>query len=99
MSSRNIYLSAEQRMNATVLYRALQDLRSRIDAGERNAAALIARVREQIEAAPGTRIDYVAVVDADRLEPVERLQGKILAAMAVYFGATRLIDNILLNVV
>lgn len=98
LSSRNVYLDAAQRNNATVLHRSLQRMRERIDAGERDAADLLKEARAMIEATPGARIDYVAIVDFDRLQPLTRLQGKVLMAVAVYFGATRLIDNMLLDI-
>jgi pantoate--beta-alanine ligase len=98
LSSRNIYLDAAQRKNATVLHRSLQKMRERIDAGERDAAALLREARAMIDATPGARVDYIAIVDFDRLQPLTRLQGKVLMALAVYFGTTRLIDNMLLDI-
>jgi pantoate--beta-alanine ligase len=92
-----VYLDADQRRHATVLHRALQMVQKRIGAGERDAAPLIADARAMIEATPGARVDYVAIVDWERLQPMPRLHGKILVALAVYFGATRLIDNVLLD--
>jgi pantoate--beta-alanine ligase len=96
LSSRNVYLDAAQRQNATVLFRALEAIRVRIDAGERDADALIQGARGMIDATPGARIDYVAVVDYDSLQPLQRLQGNVLFAIAVYFGTTRLIDNMMM---
>ena len=98
MSSRNVYLDATQRQNATVLFRALQLLRSRIEAGERAAGPLIDEARRLIEATPGARIDYISFVDFDRLQPIDPLRGHVLIAVAVFFGATRLIDNILVEI-
>jgi len=98
LSSRNVYLDADQRRNATVLYRALQAAKARIEAGERGAAPLEREIRAMIEATPGTRIDYIAIVDWERLQPQAQLHGKVLVALAVYFGATRLIDNMLMDV-
>ena len=98
MSSRNVYLDAEQRRNATILRRALEMLRVSIDGGELEVNELIARATTLIEAAPGTRIDYVTIVDWEHLQPLERIQGKILIALAVFFGTTRLIDNLLMEV-
>lgn len=97
LSSRNVYLDAEQRQQATILYRSLEMTRARIEAGERDAEPLIRLARALLEATPGCRIDYVAIVDFDRLQPLERLQGKVLIALAVYFGTTRLIDNRLME--
>jgi pantoate--beta-alanine ligase len=98
LSSRNVYLDAEQRKHATVLHRALEMLRGSIEGGEREANELVARACTLIEATPGTRIDYVSIIDWEHLQPVERVQGKILIALAVFFGTTRLIDNLLIDV-
>ncbi len=97
LSSRNVYLDTEQRKNATVLYRSLTASREAIEKGERDADALLRDAREMIEATPGTRIDYVAIVDFETLQPVQRLHGKVLIALAVFFGSTRLIDNVVLD--
>ena len=98
LSSRNVYLDAEQRRSATVLHRSLEAVRQQVEAGERRATPLIRQVRALIDSAPGAKIDYVAVVDFDSLQPLERMQGKVLIALAVHFGTTRLIDNILIEV-
>jgi pantoate--beta-alanine ligase len=98
LSSRNRYLSAEQRRHATVLYRALEEARARIEAGERDAPAVQRGVAERLAAAPGAVVDYAEVVDYDTLQPLEQLRGQVLVAVAVKFGATRLIDNLLLEV-
>jgi pantoate--beta-alanine ligase len=96
-SSRNAYLDPEQRRRAVVLYRTLEEARSRVAAGERDAHALRQLLTERITQTPGAVLDYAAVVDADTLAPVERLQGPTLLALAVKFGDTRLIDNITVN--
>jgi pantoate--beta-alanine ligase len=96
-SSRNQYLDAAQRRHAAVLYRALEEIRGHIEAGATAAGPLLRRATELIEATPGTRLDYIAAVAYDTLQPVEQLHGKILIALAVYFGTTRLIDNLLLD--
>lgn len=98
LSSRNRYLSATERPHATVLYRVLEELRRRIDAGERHAAVLIGQAQQMIAATPGARLDYAAVVDWQSLQPVETLQGELLIALAVFFGSTRLIDNLRVQV-
>ena len=98
LSSRNVYLDADQRRAAAVLSRSLEAARHRIDAGERHAEPLIRDVRAIIDQAPGAKIDYVTIVDFDSLQPLERLQGKILIALAVHFGTTRLIDNMLMDI-
>ena len=98
LSSRNAYLDKDQRQQATVLFQSLQDAAQRAQAGERSANALIQAIRQRIEAIPGARLEYAAVVDADSLQALERIQDRVLIALAVWFGVTRLIDNVVLNV-
>lgn len=99
LSSRNEYLDAQQRQQATILQRALQEARQRIEEGERNGVVLRRILTERIASAPAAVLDYAAVVDADSLAPADRLiAGKpILLALAVKFGGTRLIDNLLIQ--
>jgi pantoate--beta-alanine ligase len=97
MSSRNVYLSAAERQAALVLSRTLRMAQERVAAGERDMAGLAAAMRAGIAAEPLANIDYVEIVDYDSLQPVERLKGKALAALAVGFGKTRLIDNCILE--
>ena len=97
LSSRNQYLDAGQRRHAVVLSQALAEARQRIEAGERDAAAVRQMLVQRIQATPGAVIDYAQVVDADSLRPADRLSGPVLIALAVKFGGTRLIDNILVN--
>lgn len=94
LSSRNLYLSDRQRREALVLSRGLKEAKKKIVSGERNAQKVIRTIRKKIAARSSGRIDYVACVDADTLEPLKKLKGNILIALAVYFGKTRLIDNI-----
>jgi pantoate--beta-alanine ligase len=96
LSSRNKYLDADQRRHAVVLSRALAEARDRAAAGERDGDALRALLTERVAATPGAVLDYAAVVDADTLAPVSRLTGPTLLALAVRFGTTRLIDNVLI---
>ena len=98
LSSRNQYLDAEQRRHATVLYYALEEVRALVEGGERDGARLQQRLVARVEATPGAVLDYAEVVDAGSLQPVSRLQGEVLVALAVKFGRTRLIDNVLLRV-
>jgi len=100
LSSRNRYLTADERAQAPVLHRALQRIEALVAEGERRTSALIEAGRSEIAAAPLARIQYVAVVDAATLAPVETLAPgqKALAALAVHFGTTRLIDNVSLTV-
>jgi pantoate--beta-alanine ligase len=95
-SSRNQYLNVEERKEAPVLRRALLAAAERAKAGERSAKVIVDLVRETIGEAPLARIDYVDLVDAGNLQPIEVVRPNSLLALAVFFGKTRLIDNILL---
>jgi pantoate--beta-alanine ligase len=97
MSSRNAYLSPDERRAAAVLHRALDGARRAIERGERDALRLTAAMREIIRGEPLARIDYVELVDAETLEPVTRLRRTCLVLLAARFGATRLIDNLLIE--
>jgi len=95
MSSRNVYLSDEEREQATGLYRALQNGRSLIEGGETEAARIDAAIREAIARdVPAGVVEYVDIVDGNTLAPVSRTIGKTLIALAVRVGKARLIDNI-----
>jgi pantoate--beta-alanine ligase len=96
MSSRNIYLSQEQRRQALVLRRALMRVQTLPDQGERDAVKLIEAGKQVIAEEPAARLDYFAVVDPNTLDPVVDVTRGALVAVAAYFGTTRLIDNILL---
>jgi pantoate--beta-alanine ligase len=97
MSSRNAYLSPDERRAATVLHRALDSARRDILAGERDAVRLLTRVRGALSSEPLAAVDYAEIVDADTLEPVMRLRRACLILLAVFFGSTRLIDNMLVE--
>lgn len=97
LSSRNAYLQPEERRAATALYRALDGARKSIARGERDALRLTAAMREMLRTEALADTDYVQLVDADTLEPVTRLRGACLALLAVKIGATRLIDNLLIE--
>ena len=97
-SSRNTYLSREERKAALVLSRAVflgEDLMKK---GERDADTILAAMRSLIGEEPLAKIDYVEMVDADSIEPLARARGRVLTAMAVYIGTTRLIDNFIMEV-
>jgi pantoate--beta-alanine ligase len=98
LSSRNQYLDATQRRNATVLYRALEEIRSRVVAGKRRAAPLLDAARDMIAATPGAKLDYIEAASWETLDPLDELHGDVLIALAVYFGTTRLIDNLRVTV-
>jgi len=97
MSSRNAYLSPDERRAATVLHRSLDSARRAIEHGERDALRLTAAMREIIRGEPLAQTDYLELVDAETLEPVTRLRRTCLALLAARFGATRLIDNLLIE--
>jgi len=97
MSSRNVYLTPEQRQQALVLHRALMRVEMAVQQGERDAARLIEIGRQIIAEERGARLDYFAIVNPDTLDPVENVSGGALVAVAAYLGATRLIDNLVLT--
>jgi pantoate--beta-alanine ligase len=97
-SSRNAYLEADDRRAAAVLYRALSHAESAYSEGERSGKKLAEIVRSDIAREPRAEVEYVSVNDADTLEKLDRLDDRpVLISLAVRFGRTRLIDNILLN--
>jgi len=96
MSSRNAYLNGAQRQQALVLSRSLQQVKSAVGAGERDAEKLAAIGTGTITAEPGVRLDYFAIVDPNTLEPLRDVSRGALVAVAAWVGPTRLIDNILL---
>ncbi len=91
MSSRNAYLSAEERARALCLSRSLFEARESIEAGERDAHTLVAQVRAGMA---DVQVDYVELVDGETMQPLERIAGTVLVAIAAWAGKTRLIDNI-----
>ena len=98
MSSRNKYLSPEQRKEALALYDSLKIAEELIRNGELSPAVIIEKMKERITREPDAKIDYVELVDLETLEPVDRVKGRVLAAVAVFIGSTRLIDNTVLEV-
>ena len=97
MSSRNAYLSADERRRALVLSAALAEARDALRQGERAAGRIVDQVRRRIDAAKGVNLEYAAVVDPDTLADLERIGEKVLVAVAAKVGNTRLIDNVLLR--
>lgn len=97
MSSRNAYLDPEQRKHALVLYRSLTRIQGLADAGERDAAKLLAAGRKEFEEERSVRLDYCELVDPNTLDPVADISNGSLAAVAAFVGNTRLIDNIVLT--
>ena len=96
LSSRNRYLSRADRALAPRIYRALQAIRARANAGEIDAARLESALNAELTAIPGARVDYASIVDAETLRPLAQLDRQAVAAVAVYLGTTRLIDNIVI---
>lgn len=95
LSSRNEYLNPEERQAAPVLYKSLQEAQRGLDSGERDSRKIIQRMEEMIKRIKPAKIDYISIVDGETLESRERIEGKILIALAVWIGKTRLIDNLL----
>jgi pantoate--beta-alanine ligase len=97
MSSRNAYLNREERAQALVLQRSLQQTQRKFQAGERIAAKLISTGKEVFVGEPQVVLDYFEIVNPDTLDPVEQISQETLVAVAAYVGSTRLIDNIVLK--
>ena len=97
MSSRNAYLSEADRAAAPVLYQALSTAQTAVANGERSGNALREMMRAMITAVPQARIDYVSAADPHTLEELEVVEDGVLLSTAVFFGKTRLIDNILIE--
>ena len=95
MSSRNKYLDSAQRQAALVLSRSLERAASLLAAGERDSSLIVATVRDLISQEPLAEIDYVSLVDPLTMEALDRVEARALLALAVKFGKTRLIDNML----
>jgi pantoate--beta-alanine ligase len=97
VSSRNKYLTKQQRKDATLIYKSLQKCREMIEAGVTNTKEIIVQMKTILCQIPSAQIEYVSIVNAETLESIERVSNKILAAIAVKIGSTRLIDNILVD--
>jgi pantoate--beta-alanine ligase len=97
LSSRNQYLNADERKQATVLYRAMTRVKELTDRGQDSVPELIATAKGVIASAKSARVDYVTIVDADNLRPLEKLRPNAVIALAVFIGKTRLIDNLRLR--
>lgn len=96
-SSRNTYLSNEERKAALILNKALSEGKKLINSGEKDADKIKAAISDIINTEPLARIDYVEVVSWDTLEPIKEINGQVLAAVAVFIGKTRLIDNFIIS--
>jgi pantoate--beta-alanine ligase len=97
MSSRNSYLSPEERQSATVLYRALTSAKTAFAGGEKNAEKLRQIVKDVVAAEPKAQLQYISCANYDSLAELETVSGKALLSMAVFMGKTRLIDNFILE--
>ncbi|NLY74327.1 MAG: pantoate--beta-alanine ligase [Firmicutes bacterium] len=93
LSSRNVYLNQAERKAALILYRTLSRAKELIEIGERDAAVLREQLIKTIAAEPSASLDYLEIADSESLEPVAKLTGEIIIALAVRIGTTRLIDN------
>lgn len=97
MSSRNKYLSREERPRALALFKSLEDARKMVQQGVRETKKIVSAASDRIRAVPGAVIDYVTVCDPETLDDIERINGPVLMALAVKIGDTRLIDNAILT--
>ena len=97
MSSRNALLTSDQRRAAGAIPRALEAAKAALSAGERDAGRILAAANAVLGEEPLLRVDYVELVDAERLDPVPKAQGEMLLVVAAFAGTTRLIDNIVLR--
>ena len=94
MSSRNTYLNPKEREAALILHKSLVLGEGMVHAGQKDAKKVKNAIRENIEKEPLAQVDYVEIVDVESLEPIDTIEGPFLAAVAVYIGKTRLIDNL-----
>ena len=97
LSSRNVYLSENERSDAVVLYQSLKKAEELIKQGERDSRKIIKVMEDMIKARPTARIDYISIVDTKNLRDVKTISGEALVAMAIFIGKTRLIDNVVVN--
>ena len=97
-SSRNSYLTPEQRVAARVVSRAVFEGEGLIMAGERNPATIITAMSKIVTNEPLAKIDYIEIVDAHTMQKLSNVEGSVLGALAVFIGDIRLIDNFMLSV-
>lgn len=97
-SSRNTYLSPEERKAATILYKSLCAGKALIENGERNSEKVKDAIRNVLNTEPLAKVDYVEVVDNTNIQPIDTIKGEVLVAIAVYIGTTREIDNFIIEV-
>jgi pantoate--beta-alanine ligase len=97
VSSRNKYLSEQQKIDAANIYKSLQKCHQMIDAGVKDTIQIIDEMRKILQQVSSIEIEYVSIVDAETLQNIDHIRGKVLIAVAVRIGPARLIDNILLD--
>ena len=97
-SSRNTYLSPEERKAAVILYKSLKAGKALIEAGERSSKKAIDEITKVLNTEPLAKVDYVSVVDNINIQPIDTIKGEVLVAIAVYIGTTREIDNFIIEV-
>ncbi|AFG35881.1 pantothenate synthetase [Fervidobacterium pennivorans DSM 9078] len=97
MSSRNVYLSPEERKEATRLYKSLLKAKELIESGERDVQKIKSEMLKILDH-PLLKVDYVEIVDEETLKPVEKIERKVIVALAVFVGKARLIDNMIFEV-
>ncbi len=98
VSSRNKYLTEEQKKDATLIYKSLQKCREMIEAGSTDTGSITAEMRKILSQAASIQIEYVSIVDAETLQKLDKIIGEVLAAVAVRIGDARLIDNIVVDI-
>jgi pantoate--beta-alanine ligase len=94
-SSRNVHLSFEDRKQATILYKSLQAAKKAVEDGESNPDHIVNIIKDLISTAPNAKVDYVDILTYPQLEPLEKLDGRFIIALAVRFSKIRLIDNMI----
>ena len=97
VSSRNKYLTKQQKKDATLIHKSLQKCRQMIDARVTDSETIIAEMRKILSQAPSIKIEYISIVDAETLQTTDLIARQVLAAVAVRIGSARLIDNILVD--
>ncbi len=97
VSSRNKYLSEQQRKDATCIYKSLKKCESLVEAGTTDSKTIIGEMKQILNQVSSIEIEYISIVDAESLQELERIAGKALAAVAVKIGSARLIDNIVVD--
>jgi len=98
ISSRNQYLTEQEKKDATYVYKSLQKCQEMIKAGVTEIQEIITQMRNILNQIPSAKIEYISIVDADTLQSIDQVEGKVLAAVAVKIGSARLIDNIVVDV-